>query len=154
MNQSQNKRINIVRCALVKEGSLQYNDNINSYATACEVFRKFIGDSDREIFAVIGLDIRNKPTFLNIVSIGQLGEARVNMRELFKPAIISNSASIIIGHNHPAGSMEASPEDLVVTEKIKKTGKMLGITLIDHIIVSNDASLSLRQKNPEYFESK
>jgi DNA repair protein RadC len=49
--------------------------------------------------------------------------------------------------------MEASPEDLVVTEKIKKTGKMLGITLIDHIIVSNDESLSLRQKNPEYFES-
>ncbi len=73
------------------------------------------------------------------------------MRELFKPAILSSSASIIVGHNHPAGSMKPSNEDLIITGKVNKVGKMLGIALLDHIIVSHDMSTSLREEHPDLF---
>ncbi len=99
------------------------------------------------VFAVIGLDIKNKPTFLNIVSIGQLNAAGIDMRELFKPAILSNSSAIIVAHNHPSGTTDASPEDVRITEKIKNAGKMLGIKLLDHIIVTTDDAVSIKDIN-------
>ncbi len=151
MKPSQISKIDIVRCALIKEKCLKYQEPITCNQMAATILKEYIGDRDREVFAVIGLDTQNRPTFLNIVSIGQLGEARVNMRELFKPAILSSSASIIIGHNHPGGSMKASSEDLVITGKVNKVGKLLGITLLDHIIVSHDMSISLREEHPELF---
>jgi len=151
MQKVSQSKIDIVRCALIKEKCFKYQDSISSSDLAAGIFKDYIGDRDREVFAVIGLDTQNKPTFLNIVSIGQLGEARVNMRELFKPVILSNSASIIIGHNHPAGCMQPSNEDLVITGKINKVGNMLGIYLLDHIIVSCEEAISLRENHPELF---
>jgi DNA repair protein RadC len=118
---------------------------------AASIFKEYIGNRDREVFAVIGVDTGNEPTFLNIVSIGQLGEVRANMRELFQSVILSSSALIIIGHNHPGGSMKPSEEDPVITEKIKKVGKMLGISLLDHIIVSTADTMSIREKRPDLF---
>ncbi len=140
-------KIDIVRYAIVKEHTLEYNTPIANHYAAAELFRKFIGDRDREVFAVIGLDIKNKPTFLNIVSIGQLNQTAVEMRELFKPAILSNSSAIIVAHNHPSGTTDASPEDVRITEKIKNAGKMLGIKLLDHIIVTTDDAVSIKDTN-------
>ena len=151
MKDEKNLKINIVRCTLIKEKCLKYQEAITSSELAASIFIDYIGNRDREVFAVIGLDVGNKPTFLKIVSIGQLGEARVNMRELFKPAILSNSASILIGHNHPGGTMKASVEDETITEKIRKVGSLLGISLLDHIIVSSEEAVSLREEKPDLF---
>ena len=152
MDKAQQRKIDIVRCTLIKEKSLKYQEAITSSDMAASIFREYIGDCDREVFAVIGVDVGNRLTFLNIVSIGQLGEARANMRELFKPAILSNSASIIIGHNHPGGTLMPSEEDLLITNKIKKVGQLFGIGLLDHIIVTTDDTMSIREQRPDMFD--
>lgn len=63
-----------------------------------------------------------------------------------KPAILSNAASILVGHNHPSGNPEPSQEDIHVTRKLVEAGKIMGIDLIDHIVMGEDEFVSLREK--------
>jgi len=80
-----------------------------------------------------------------VVSIGTLNSSLVHPREVFKPAILSNSASIILSHNHPSGDPTPSSEDISITTRIKEVGKLVGIELLDHIIISttNRAAIAL-----------
>ncbi len=131
------------------KNDLQYKRAITTEEIASELFREFIGNRDREVFAIIGVDIAKQPTFFNIVSIGHLSATGVNMRELVKPVILSSSAGIFVGHNHPGGTLKASQEDIIVTERIRDCGAIFGIELIDHIIVTD--AVSIRSRMPELF---
>ena len=92
------KRVSI---KLVKEAELDYGvDRLTSPADAARVIRKYIGDSDREIFVVVCLDIKNQLNSINTVSVGTLTSSLSHPRETFKAAILSNAAAIILGHNH------------------------------------------------------
>lgn len=66
------------------------------------LLKQFLGDADREYFVVVCLDTKNQPTAINICHIGSLNASIVHPRECFKPAILSNAASILVGHNHPS----------------------------------------------------
>jgi DNA repair protein RadC len=81
------------------------------------------------------------------VSVGDLSSALVHPREVFKPAILSNAASVILAHNHPSGDPQPSPEDCAVTRRLQEAGQILGIEVLDHVIIG-DASrwASLREK--------
>lgn len=93
------------------------------------------------------LDSKNQPTSINTVSIGCLNSSIVHPREVFKVAILSNSASIIVYHNHPSGDIKPSKDDINITQRLKESGKILGIDLIDHIIVgSNEMYYSFKEK--------
>ena len=65
---------------------------------------------------------------------------------MFKPAILSNSASIILFHNHPSGDSTPSKEDTNITERIKECGDILGIRLIDYIIIGDNSYYRLKEK--------
>ncbi|MBU3174400.1 JAB domain-containing protein [Clostridium estertheticum] len=98
------ENIQIVSIKMVKEKNLEYeNTQILSPYEGFKVLKKFIGDSDREILAVLTLDTKNKITSLTKASIGSLNSSIVHPREVFKTAILSNAATIIVGHNHPSG---------------------------------------------------
>ena len=71
----------------------------------------------------------------------------VHPREVMKSAILSNAASIIVGHNHPSGKAEPSKEDIEVTKRLVEAGKIIGIDVLDHIIVGDDTFTSLKEKN-------
>jgi DNA repair protein RadC len=76
-----------------------------------------------------------------------LNSSIVHPREIFKVAILSNSATIIIFHNHPSGHVEPSEEDITITKRLKECGKLMGIELLDHIIIgSEDRYCSLKEK--------
>jgi DNA repair protein RadC len=64
-------------------------------------------------------------------------------REVFKGAILANAASIILCHNHPSGDLTPSKEDIHMTEEMMKAGKLLGIRVLDHIIVSNQGYVTI-----------
>ena len=135
------KRVDLVSVKLIKESSILYEPRrISSPKDAFELGKKFLVDSDREKLVLICLDNKNQPTSINTVSIGSLNSSIVHPREVFKVAILSNSATIIIYHNHPSGDITPSKEDINITKRLKEAGKILGIELIDHIIVgsSND----------------
>jgi len=141
------KRINIVSAKLVKESSLLYKErNIKSPEDAYKLMKHFLGDLDREAFIVISLDVKNSPVSINICHIGSLNTNIVHPREVMKSAILSNAASILVGHNHPSGNSSPSSEDIEVTKRLVETGKIVGIEVIDHIIVGDDNFVSFKEK--------
>lgn len=143
------KRINIVSLKMVKEGSILYDvRKLSSPSEAAGLGRKFLDEADREQVIVCCLDNKNQPVSVNIVSMGTVNSSLVHPREVFKTAVLSNAASIILFHNHPSGDPEPAQEDINITERIKEAGKILGIELLDHIIIgSENRFISFKEKN-------
>lgn len=144
----QAKRVNIVSIKMVREGSILYDvRKITSPADAVKLGRRFLEEADREELIVCCLDTKNQPLSVNVVSVGSLNSSIVHPREVFKVAILSNAASIIIFHNHPSGDVAPSTEDINVTNRLKEAGKLIGIELIDHIIIGSEGKYcSLKEK--------
>jgi DNA repair protein RadC len=95
--------IPIYRVSLVREGKLPcYEDRIRSAASASQILHTYLADVDREHFVILLLDQKNQVIGINTVSMGSLTASVVHPRECFKPAILSNAASLICGHNHPS----------------------------------------------------
>lgn len=145
--------VNIVTLHMSIEKGIQVCETpVNDYEVAKAIFQKEIGDKDREYFALLCLDTKGNPTHFSIIHIGTLNSALIHPREIFKLAILSNANAIIVAHNHPSGSLEPSFQDIENTKIIAKAGKILGIPVLDHIIVSFDMALSIRNKEPQVFE--
>ncbi len=147
-NQKPAKRIEIVSLRMVREKtSLFYpSRTIRSPIEAADLFRQFIGDCDRESFCILCLNTKNEPTALHQVSTGSLNASIVHPRETFKLAILANSASIIACHNHPSGQPDPSPEDMELTERLRDSGCLLGIELLDHIILGDGTFVSMKER--------
>jgi DNA repair protein RadC len=77
---------------------------------------------------------------------GLLNHSLVHPREVFADAITDRAASIICIHNHPSGSLEPSSQDIAITNQLKEAGSLIGIQLIDHIIVSKNGHVSMREQ--------
>jgi len=105
---------------------------------------KDIRDNKREHFVVFYLDSRNQEIKREIISVGILNANLVHPREVFEPAIRYSTAQIIIAHNHPSGDTRPSEDDVEVTRRLMEAGKILGIEIIDHVIVSESSFLSLK----------
>lgn len=99
---------------------------------------KDIASADREHFVVLALSARMRVVARETVSIGTLTASLVHPREVFKSAIMSNAAAIVVAHNHPSGDPEPSREDGEVTSRLRRAGEILGIQLLDHIVVVAD----------------
>jgi DNA repair protein RadC len=141
------KRVNIVSLKLVRESSLLYqNRAVRSPKDGYELIKQYLGDVDREHFVVVCLDTKNQPTSIQTCHIGSLNSSIVHPREVFKSAILSNSASILVGHNHPSGNSTPSREDIEVTKRLVEVGQLLGIELLDHIVLGDTEFISLKEK--------
>ncbi|WP_353706419.1 DNA repair protein RadC [Bacillus cereus group sp. MS39] len=141
------KRVEIVKLKMVKESSLLYKERrVKSPEDASLLFKQFLDGADREYFIVLCLDIKNQPTAINVCHIGSLNSSIVHPREVLKPAIISNAASIIVAHNHPSNDPTPSREDLDVTKRLMEAGKVVGIDVLDHLIVCEESFISLKEK--------
>ncbi|WP_312094218.1 DNA repair protein RadC [Niallia sp.] len=141
------KRVNIVTLKLVKENSFLYPDrNVRSPEDAYKLLKQFLVEVDREYFIVVCLDTKNQPTAINVCHIGSLNASIVHPREVLKPAILSNSASVIVAHNHPSGDSSPSKEDIEVTKRLVEAGKIIGIDVLDHLIVCPENFTSLKEK--------
>ncbi len=72
-----------------------------------------------------------------MVSTGSLNQSIVHPRELFKTALLSSAAAVILIHNHPTGDPTPSTEDIELTRRLKEAGEMIGIRVLDHIVVGD-----------------
>lgn len=93
---------------------------------------------DRERLVRLDLDSRHRVVSEEVVAIGTLNSALMCPREVFKGAILSGAAAIILLHNHPSGSCAPSDEDERVYEVLQKAGELLGIPLLDFVIIGED----------------
>ncbi len=98
-----------------------------------------------EEFRVLILNNRHHLIKNNLISMGSVSEAIVHPREVFRDAIREGASAIIICHNHPSGSLEPSREDVAATERISEAGRIVGIPLLDHVIISSSGFLSLKE---------
>ena len=101
-------------------------------------------DYHKEHFYIIALNSRNHS--IAEVSVGSLNASVVHPREVFSEAIKNKAASVIFVHNHPSGDPEPSEDDLEMTKRLVESGKILGIEVVDHIIVTKDSFFSFKNK--------
>ena len=91
----------------------------------------------KEQFVVILLNNKNKVIGTEVVSEGSLSSSIVHPREVYAPAILHHAAAIMVAHNHPSGDPKPSTEDTEVTRVLARSGKVLGIPMIDHVIIGD-----------------
>ena len=98
----------------------------------------------QEYFLTFTLDGGNNLIRERTVFIGTLNQSLVHPREVFADAITDRAASIIFVHNHPSGNLTPSKEDKLITERLIKTGDIVGIHILDHIIISKNGYFSFK----------
>ena len=101
----------------------------------------------QEYFVVFYLDTQNSLMFVNTVSVGTLNSSLIHPREVFAPALEKRCSHIIVAHNHPSGSLEPSLEDLAITKRLQDAGKILGIEVVDHVLVTDNNYKSFKESN-------
>ena len=120
---------------------------LNSSKAVADYLQKSIGAKKKEYFVMMSVDSRNNLIKISDISVGSLNASIVHPREVFKEAIQSSAAQIIIAHNHPSGNPEASPEDVALTRRLVEAAKIIDIELLDHIIVTRDKYTSLKEQS-------
>ena len=113
---------------------------LNDCETVASVFMDILEDMEpddqkKELFMVAGVNTKNKIIYAEVVSMGCLTSSVVHPREVFRKAIVNSSGGIITCHNHPSGEPQPSKEDRDLTEVLKKSGEILNIKLVDHVII-------------------
>ena len=143
------KRIPNFKIQLVRDGSSLYSTNtINCPEDAAEIASAHFEElaTDREVFAVLLLNTKNKVIGIHDVSVGSLTASVVHPREVFKAACLANAASIILTHNHPSGDPAPSKEDINITARLVQAGRLMDIPVLDHIIIGDNTGRSVSFK--------
>ncbi|MDP6540121.1 MAG: JAB domain-containing protein [Planctomycetota bacterium] len=99
-----------------------------------------------ETFHVLLLDGKHRLRSVRRVSEGTLTTSLVHPREVFRPAIAEAAAAVVVAHNHPSGDPEPSREDLDVTRRLARVGRLIGIPLLDHVVVGHGVWVSIRDR--------
>ena len=140
------KEINVYRLALVKEKSTPYKaigrpDDIYAILKSLG-----LDTAAEEYFYVLCTDCKGQITGIHEVSHGDLSSSVANAREIYKRALLNNSAAVVLCHNHPSGDTYPSDEDRRVTHRLVDAGDLLGIKVLDHIIVGMNGYFSFKQE--------
>ena len=106
----------------------------------------YLREKQREHLAALYLNARNEVIFKKHLFVGTLDANIAHPREIFSHALIQNAASIILVHNHPSGDPEPSKADLEITKRIVEAGKIMGIDVLDHIIITKNKVFSFKEK--------
>lgn len=142
-----------VRLKLTEKEPLYSTEPMEDPASAANVMAEAMSQLDREFCCVVNLDTRLIPINFNVVSIGGINSAEVPVQNVFKAAILSNAASVMLLHNHPSGQVEPSRDDRLLTARLLEAGKLMGIPVVDHIIIGcgNDSRYSFRSEEEGLF---
>jgi DNA repair protein RadC len=112
-------------------------------AKQAHAYLKDIGTSQKEQLRGLYLGSRHQIVHDEVISVGTLTSNLVHPREIFQPAIQHNAIAVIIAHNHPSGILEPTGADIAVTRQIIAAGKVLGIDLLDHLIITGNRYTSV-----------
>jgi DNA repair protein RadC len=116
---------------------VRYSEPIRVSADVFRFLHRKARRWDREHFLMLALDGKNRVVGFEIVSVGTLTASLVHPREVFKAAILTNAAAIVVAHNHPSGDPTPSAEDRAITERLKQAGELLGIAVLDHVVLGD-----------------
>jgi DNA repair protein RadC len=103
-------------------------------------------DLAQEQLRVLSLDTRNHVLCATLVYQGGVSSIPIRIADCFREAVRLGAVSVILCHNHPGGDATPSPEDVAMTADAVQAGKLLGITVLDHVIVSSNGHVSLAER--------
>jgi len=106
----------------------------------------YLREKTREHLMAIYLNARNELLYRKHIFTGTLNASLIHPREIFQEALSQNAASVILVHNHPSGDPEPSQDDLEITKRLIEAGKIMGIDILDHIIISKTKVFSFKEK--------
>ncbi len=122
---------------------------ISSATSAYEILSNFWDKSTIdycETFVVMYLSRSNEVLGFIKISDGGLNGCMVDIRKVFQGALLTNSSSIIVSHNHPSGNLNPSQQNIKITKELTKAGELLQIKLLDHLIVTSSGYFSFADK--------
>jgi DNA repair protein RadC len=144
------KNVAFYSIKLVKEKTSRYDIvAIKNPQTVYDSIMKIINleEKDVENLILVALNTKNYINGVFTVSIGSMNSSIVDVRSIFKDALLCNANSIILAHNHPSGDSTPSDEDIDITKRVEECGKILNINLLDHMIIGHGGKYtSLREK--------
>ena len=140
------KRVEIVKLQMIREGSVLHGTRrFTSAGGAVEAVRPMLSKTDREMMLVMSVNAKLEPMAVEIVAVGGVDSCAVDVKNVFKHALLNNASYIICFHNHPSGYTLPSREDEKFTERLVTAGRILNLPMIDHIIVGDDDFYSFRE---------
>lgn len=120
---------------------------IRSPADAFNVLQPCFLGREQEYLYVLLLDTRNQVKGEPIqVYHGSLNTSLIRIGEVYRDAVRTNAAAIVVAHNHPSGDPSPSPEDVAVTRAIREAGKLLDTELLDHLVIGQGRFVSLKER--------
>ena len=119
---------------------------LDNPARVLELVPSSVRAGRKEHFIAFYVNARSQLLYWETVSIGTLSSSLVHPREVFAPAISHSAAALIVAHNHPSGDCSPSPEDKDATRRLSRSGELLGIPLLDHLIVAERGFFSFKEQ--------
>ena len=143
-------RMTKYKLQLIKESATNYGGKDYKIKNPWDIYKALcdICDMDKqaeEVLLLICLDTKNKIIGLHEVSRGSINASFANCREIYKRALLNNAAKIILAHNHPSGECDPSSNDKEVTRKVRESGELLDIQLIDSMIIGHGTYFSFKE---------
>lgn len=145
--------IPMVSVRLVREGRQKYSVSgpLSSPEVLYRQFAKMFQHRIQEKVVAVFVNTNLIPVGVQVAGIGTINSCAIDIPEIFRAAILSGAAYLILMHNHPSGDCVPSEEDIDITKSIIKAGKLLNIRLIDHIIMTDDDYYSIRESQEVKF---
>lgn len=149
------KAITILSAIELGKRVLSKDSEVKRIKTGDDVYylvKKDLENELQEKFLVLYLDTRNYLIMKKILFMGTVNHSLITARDIFREGVKNNAARMILVHNHPAGSVNPSYDDIYMTNNLVKLGKMMEIVVLDHIIVGKESYYSFRENNKDIFE--
>ena len=135
------------RVTLVREGCSHTGvKHIHAPEDVHNIIAAEYADAVVETAMMLALDTKNKVIGIFEISRGSLNASIIHPRDVFQRAILVNAASVILVHNHPSGDPTPSPEDVALTKKLVEAGRIMDITVLDHVVVGEGSYVSLKEQ--------
>jgi DNA repair protein RadC len=128
------------------KGKVQKRPVLSSWSSVLEYCRTAMAFSDKEQFRILFLDKRNQVIADEVQQTGTVDHTPVYPREVVKRGLELSATALILVHNHPSGSPQPSRADIQITGRIAEAGRLLGITVHDHVIIGREGHVSLKAK--------
>ena len=128
----------------VKESVKNYRA-ASTPALVAEEFRE-LGKADQESFWLLAVDTKNKVLLKEMLFLGGVESASVDMKILFRRIVSVGAAGFVVVHNHPSGNQSPSDDDIMLTNKIKEAARIIDVRFLDHVIVGDPDYCSFKER--------
>lgn len=130
----------------LSKASVSESLSFTSPASIAEYYMEDLRHESQEVMKLIMINSKGRLISETEISKGTVNASLITPREIFIEALLRQAVAVVAMHNHPSGDPTPSSEDILLTKRIKEAGSIIGVELLDHIIISNNCYVSLREK--------